>query len=168
MVPAGYSIVPCIEPAFPAYCQNAKTVHGAQTEAARLRWSKVFSLVSASQYVIHDSGHDLHQHWHRFPGTCSETCHGAATNMVQILLTVGMWLACRRYHPSFGIPGTELPDGTPQQQIWWLGQGWEWWPTLAWQFIWSWIVAPYLLVKSWHIDDTMGWRTQTIGCCIAR
>lgn len=29
-------------------------------------------------------------------------------------------------------------------------------------------VAPYLICKAWSIRDTMGWRTQTIGCCLAK
>ncbi|KIW00924.1 uncharacterized protein PV09_07667 [Verruconis gallopava] len=87
--------------------------------------------------------------------------------ILQIFLTVAMWIACRKYHPTFGIPGTELPSGTPQEQLVVLGQGWEWWPTLLWQFLWSWIVAPYLIIKSWNVHDTLGWRVQTIGCCIA-
>ncbi|KAI1854391.1 hypothetical protein JX265_012425 [Neoarthrinium moseri] len=60
--------------------------------------------------------------------------------VVQILLTVGMWLACRKYHPSFGIPGTEL-RGSFEEQLIELGRGWEWWPTVLWQAIWTWMVV---------------------------
>lgn len=51
-----------------------------------------------------------------------------------------MWLACRKYHPTFGIPGTEL-RGTLQEQILELGRGWEWWPSALWQVLWTWIVC---------------------------
>lgn len=41
------------------------------------------------------------------------------------------------------------------------------WPSIAWQFFWAWVYAPYLLWKVRNIDDVHGWRTQTIFCCIA-
>ncbi|KAF5025125.1 hypothetical protein F66182_2826 [Fusarium sp. NRRL 66182] len=85
----------------------------------------------------------------------------------QVLLTVGMWLACRKYHPTFGIPGTELRGATLPEQLVDLGRGWEWWPSVLWQVAWTWIVAPVLIWRAWGIRDTMGWRTQTIGCCIS-
>ncbi|KAG6282688.1 hypothetical protein E4U48_003524 [Claviceps purpurea] len=86
---------------------------------------------------------------------------------VQILLTIVMWLACKKYHPSFGMPGTEIKGSTFPEQLVDLGRGWEWWPSLLWQLVWTWIVAPYLIWQSWDIRDTMGWRTQTIACCTA-
>ncbi|KAG6108548.1 hypothetical protein E4U31_007573 [Claviceps sp. LM219 group G6] len=86
---------------------------------------------------------------------------------VQILLTIVMWLACKKYHPSFGMPGTEIKGSTFSEQLVDLGRGWEWWPSLLWQLVWTWIVAPYLIWHSWDIRDTMGWRTQTIACCTA-
>jgi hypothetical protein len=47
------------------------------------------------------------------------------------------------------------------------GKGWEWWPTIAWQFFWAWIVAPIVLWRSRYVSDTHGWRVQTIGCCVS-
>lgn len=47
------------------------------------------------------------------------------------------------------------------------GRGWEWWPSLFWQFLWAWIVAPIILWRSRGIKDTHGWQLQTIACCIA-
>jgi len=88
-------------------------------------------------------------------------------NLFQVAVTVGTWLACRKYHPTFGVVGTGLRHGTVDEQMWWLNQGWEWWPTIAWQFLWTWILAPIMIIRAWHIEDTLGWRTQTIGCCIA-
>ncbi|KAI1763150.1 hypothetical protein GGR53DRAFT_498275 [Hypoxylon sp. FL1150] len=87
--------------------------------------------------------------------------------VVQVLLTVGMWLACKKYHPSFGVAGTELHPGTIAEQMVELSRGWEWWPTAFWQVIWTWIVAPTLIWRAWGIRDTLGWRFQTIACCIA-
>ncbi|KAG5928309.1 hypothetical protein E4U42_000851 [Claviceps africana] len=85
----------------------------------------------------------------------------------QIFLTIAMWLACQKYHPTFGLPGTQVKGSTVPEQVADLGRGWEWWPSLLWQLVWTWIVAPYLIWRSWGIRDTMGWRTQTLGCCLA-
>ncbi|KAI1489509.1 putative GprK-type G-protein coupled receptor protein [Biscogniauxia mediterranea] len=88
--------------------------------------------------------------------------------ILQVLLTVGMWIACRKYHPTFGILGTELTPGLSiSQQLLELSRGWEWWPSALWQVIWTWIIAPILLYRAWGIRDTLGWRLQTVGCCIS-
>lgn len=29
-------------------------------------------------------------------------------------------------------------------------------------------VSPILIFQAWGVRDTMGWRTQTIACCLAR
>ncbi|KAF5723831.1 transcriptional regulatory [Fusarium mundagurra] len=59
---------------------------------------------------------------------------------VQVILTVCMWLACRKYHPTYGIPGTEIKSQTLPEQIVELGRGWEWWPSVLWQVVWTWMV----------------------------
>ncbi|KAF5859916.1 hypothetical protein ETB97_002230 [Aspergillus alliaceus] len=84
----------------------------------------------------------------------------------QLFLTVLMWVISRKWHSSWGIPGTEV-HGTPMEQAMEMGRGWEWWPSVLGQLFWSWIVAPIVLWKSRHIHDTQGWRVQTIGCAIA-
>ncbi|KAI6352173.1 hypothetical protein MCOR25_009506 [Pyricularia grisea] len=86
--------------------------------------------------------------------------------LLQLILTVTMFLVSRKYHPWFGIPGTEV-TGTPMQQSMERGRGWEWWPSIFWQFFWAWMVAPVILWKSRDIKDTQGWRLQTLACCIA-
>lgn len=78
-----------------------------------------------------------------------------------------MWLLCKKYHPSFGVAGTDIHGATLPEQLLDLGRGWEWWPSVVWQFIWAWGVAPYLIWRAWDIRDTMGWRTQTIGACLS-
>ncbi|KAK8913148.1 hypothetical protein VCV18_011620 [Metarhizium anisopliae] len=87
--------------------------------------------------------------------------------VAQVLLTVGMWFACKKYHPTYGLPGTQIKGDTLPEQLADLGRGWEWWPSVLWQVVWTWIVAPYLIWRAWGIRDTMGWRTQTIACCLA-
>ncbi|KAH7324648.1 putative GPCR GprK-type [Stachybotrys elegans] len=90
-------------------------------------------------------------------------CTGMA---FQLMLAVFMFLVSRKFHPSFGIPGTEV-HGTPSEQRAAAGRGWEWWPSVFWQFFWAWLVAPFILWKARKLNDTQGWRTQTIGCCLS-
>ncbi|VUC21972.1 unnamed protein product [Clonostachys rosea] len=85
---------------------------------------------------------------------------------IQFFLTLFMFLVSRKFHPSFGIPGTET-HGTPEEQTAQAKVGWEWWPSVFWQCIWAWLVAPYILWKARGLHDSLGWRVQTIGCCIA-
>ncbi|KAL7649202.1 hypothetical protein ACMYSQ_012429 [Aspergillus niger] len=87
-------------------------------------------------------------------------------SLVQVFLTVLMWLISRKWHSTWGIPGTEV-HGTEMQQKSEMGRGWEWWPGVFGQFFWSWIGGPVVLWKSRHIHDTHGWRVQTMGCVIA-
>ncbi|KAJ4319615.1 hypothetical protein N0V84_006251 [Fusarium piperis] len=86
---------------------------------------------------------------------------------LQLILTVTMFLLSRKFHPSFGIPGTELHPGSEEYRKSQMGKGWEWWPSVFWQFFWAWIVAPYILWQARGVNDTQGWRTQTIACCLA-
>ncbi|KAJ5102779.1 hypothetical protein N7532_003308 [Penicillium argentinense] len=86
--------------------------------------------------------------------------------LLQISLTVLMWVISRKYHSSWGIPGTEV-TGSEMAQKAEMGRGWEWWPGVVLQFFWAWVVAPVILWKSRDIHDTQGWRLQTIGCCLS-
>ncbi|CAG8251718.1 unnamed protein product [Penicillium nalgiovense] len=90
----------------------------------------------------------------------------AIAMFVQVFLTILMWLISRKYHSSWGIPGTGV-HGTPAEVLAAQGAGWEWWPGVVSQFFWSWIVAPIVLWKSRNIHDTHGWRVQTIGCAVS-
>ncbi|UNI15547.1 hypothetical protein JDV02_002071 [Purpureocillium takamizusanense] len=85
---------------------------------------------------------------------------------LQLMLTVFMYIMSRKWHSSWGIPGTEV-TGTEMEQKMQMGRGWEWWPSVFWQFFWAWIVAPVVLWKSRGIHDTQGWRVQTIGCAVS-
>ncbi|KAF1737876.1 hypothetical protein CRV24_003506 [Beauveria bassiana] len=58
---------------------------------------------------------------------------------IQVLLTVACWFAVKKYHPTYGLPGTEMKSTTLPAQLAELGRGWEWWPSLVWQFIWTWL-----------------------------
>ncbi|GFP54450.1 hypothetical protein TASIC1_0004007400 [Trichoderma asperellum] len=79
----------------------------------------------------------------------------------QLFMAVFMYLISRKWHSSWGIPGTEV-SGTEMEQKVEMGRGWEWTPSIFWQFFWAWIVAPLTLWRARDIHDTQGWRTQTI------
>lgn len=85
---------------------------------------------------------------------------------LQFALSLFMYLISRKFHPSFGIPGTEI-TGTEEYKQTQMGRGWEWWPSVFWQFLWAWVIAPYILWQARGINDTQGWRTQTIACCLS-
>ncbi|KAJ5631322.1 uncharacterized protein N7484_011422 [Penicillium longicatenatum] len=85
---------------------------------------------------------------------------------IQLFLTILMWIISRKFHSSWGIPGTEV-HGSAMAQKTAQGSGWEWWPGVAYQLLWAWVIAPIVLWKSRKINDTQGWRTQTIGCALA-
>ncbi|KAK2615667.1 hypothetical protein N8I77_002405 [Diaporthe amygdali] len=86
--------------------------------------------------------------------------------VLQLILTIVMYLLSRKFHPSFGVGGTEV-GGSPWDVNHQQARGWEWWPSIIWQFFWSWIVAPIVLWRARRIHDTLGWRTQTLACCLA-
>lgn len=67
-----------------------------------------------------------------------------------------MWLACLKYHPTYGIPGTGIRGDTLQEQMIDLGRGWEWWPTVLWQVIWTWIVSLRSLILMSHVLTQLG------------
>ncbi|KAK8041403.1 hypothetical protein PG994_014410 [Apiospora phragmitis] len=85
---------------------------------------------------------------------------------IQLALTFLIYFGSEMFHPSYGFFHVKVP-GTEQQRATLCFTGWEWWLSCVWQFFWAWIYAPYTLWKTRHIDDTYGWRIQTICCCIA-
>ncbi|GAB1309847.1 RGS domain-containing protein [Madurella fahalii] len=87
--------------------------------------------------------------------------------LIQFLVVIIIYLISRKFHPEFGIPGTEVSGSTPMEIAMQQGRGWEWWPSLFWQFLWAWVVAPVILWQSRGIHDTHGWQLQTIACCVA-
>ncbi|KAK5991325.1 hypothetical protein PT974_09606 [Cladobotryum mycophilum] len=84
----------------------------------------------------------------------------------QLFLSVFMFLVSRKFHNSFGIPGTGV-SGTYMEVKSKQGRGWEWWPSVFWQMFWAWIYAPYILFRARNLRDTQGWRLQTIACCVS-
>ncbi|KAK4248985.1 hypothetical protein C7999DRAFT_13076 [Corynascus novoguineensis] len=86
---------------------------------------------------------------------------------VQLLVVVIVYMISRKFHSDFGIPGTEVTGNSPMEIAMKQGRGWEWWPSIVWQFLWAWVFAPFILWKSRGIHDTHGWQRQTIACCVA-
>ncbi|KJZ72679.1 hypothetical protein HIM_07871 [Hirsutella minnesotensis 3608] len=84
----------------------------------------------------------------------------------QLFLTCLMYIISRKWHSSWGIPGTEVYGNAMEKKIA-QNRGWEWWPSVFWQFFWAWLVAPIILWQARSIHDTQGWRFQTIACSIA-
>ncbi|KAI1881647.1 hypothetical protein JX265_000473 [Neoarthrinium moseri] len=85
---------------------------------------------------------------------------------IELILTLIVYFGSEMFHPSYGFFNVKVP-GTEQQRATLCFQGWEWWLSIAWQFFWAWIYAPYMLWKTRNIHDTHGWRITTIWCCIA-
>lgn len=44
------------------------------------------------------------------------------------------------------MKSTTLPEQVAE-----LGRGWEWWPSLVWQFIWTWIVSDAHLKRRYTV-----------------
>ncbi len=101
-------------------------------------------------------------------------------------MVVVIYMVSRKFHADFGIAGTEVSGDSPMEIAMKQGRGWEWsvtpfstalsptltsdvtrWPSIVWQFVWAWIVAPIILWQSRGIHDTHGWQLQTIACCLA-
>ncbi|KAI3056205.1 hypothetical protein CBS147353_11223 [Aspergillus niger] len=130
--------------------------------------SRVYHVAKLQEgYIIRSSGgNDLYStrgklgvvdRFRRLAYTTKILVFVTVASLIQVFLTVLMWLISRKWHRTWGIPGTEV-HGTEMQPKW---------PGVLGQFFWSWIVGPVVLWKSRHIHDTHGWRVQTIGCIIA-
>ncbi|KAH6605540.1 regulator of g signaling superfamily, partial [Trichoderma cornu-damae] len=86
--------------------------------------------------------------------------------VILIFMAIFVYIISRKWHSSWGIPGTEV-HGTEMEQKVQMGRGWEWWPSVLWLFFWAWVVAPFTLWRARDIRDTQGWRNQTIWCAIS-
>ena len=81
--------------------------------------------------------------------------------VIQLLVTTVLYFGGRHYHSTFGFYGN--PNANPLQ----CRRGLDWIPSVAWQFIWCWVIGPYYLIKTRKIEDTHYWRIQTITSIIA-
>ncbi|KAG5915660.1 hypothetical protein E4U42_007956 [Claviceps africana] len=129
------------------------------------------------QYMKKTLGTGYHDHRPRIRKTLVARWQMLAyTNKVLIIVGLGMafhlvltvftFLVSRKFHSTWGIPGTEV-SGTVMEQRYEQGRGWEWWPSIFWQMFWAWVVAPVILWRTRGLQDCQGWRTQTIACCLS-
>lgn len=79
---------------------------------------------------------------------------------IQGCLTLILFLSSRKFHPSWGLFGQGVSKADCRL-------GFEWWPSFAWQLMWSWIYAPCLLWKIKSVKDVHAWRLQTVLCSVA-
>ncbi|KAJ4351098.1 hypothetical protein N0V95_004145 [Ascochyta clinopodiicola] len=86
--------------------------------------------------------------------------------VIQVAVTLLVFLGSEKFHPGFGLWDYTV-QGTEAELYLKCNQGWEWWMSIVWQFVWAWIYAPYMIWKSRGVRDVHGWRLQTICCCIA-
>ncbi|MCJ1256066.1 hypothetical protein MMC24_003886 [Lignoscripta atroalba] len=87
------------------------------------------------------------------------TFYVSAGMVVQVIVSLGIYLASRKFH-SFGSVSEYVGPAACRR-------GFEWVPTIAWQFIWTYFFGPYLLWKIRTIRDIYGWRRQTTIAVIA-
>ncbi|PHH62101.1 hypothetical protein CDD81_7594 [Ophiocordyceps australis] len=112
------------------------------------------------------SGRGMRARFRRLDYTSKVLVLVAAGMVVQMSVTIVMYLVSRKFHSAWGIPGTEI-HGTEMEQKMQMGRGWEWWSSVLGQFVWAWMVAPIVLCKARSIHDTQGWRLQTMVCTVA-
>ncbi|KAF3006829.1 hypothetical protein E8E13_010615 [Curvularia kusanoi] len=86
--------------------------------------------------------------------------------VAQIAVSLLIFLGSEKFHPGWGLWDYNV-KGTEAELYLKCNQGWEWWTSIVWQFVWAWIYAPYMIWKSRGVRDVHGWRLQTICCCVA-
>ncbi|KAI9809665.1 MAG: hypothetical protein M1825_000097 [Sarcosagium campestre] len=95
----------------------------------------------------------MFQKWHAMD-LVGRTYFGIGLGMtVQFVVSVAVFLASRKFH-SFGITSTA---GNATQ----CRKGWEWVPSIFWQFAWTYAFGPYVLFKIRKIQDVHHWTLQT-------
>ncbi|KAI9726347.1 MAG: hypothetical protein M1828_001621 [Chrysothrix sp. TS-e1954] len=73
---------------------------------------------------------------------------------VQVIVTFFVFFGSRRFHPTTGVFGQHVGPIACRR-------GFEWLPSVLWQFVWTWILGPYYLFRSRRIRDTHHWALQT-------
>jgi len=84
----------------------------------------------------------------------------------QVAISLLVFLGSEKFHPGWGLWDYNV-KGTEAELYLKCNQGWEWWASIVWQFVWAWIYAPYMIWKSRGVRDVHGWRLQTICTCVA-
>ncbi|KAI9773048.1 MAG: hypothetical protein M1840_008168 [Geoglossum simile] len=79
--------------------------------------------------------------------------------VVQAIAAFIIFMVSRKFH-TFGVVSH---DRGPTK----CRTGWEWLPSILWQFLWAWGIGPFVLFKIRHIKDIHMWRLQTSLCIIS-
>ncbi|KAL8867785.1 MAG: hypothetical protein Q9174_005437 [Haloplaca sp. 1 TL-2023] len=79
--------------------------------------------------------------------------------IVQLIVSLVVYNISRKFN-SYGIVSQPTLPGQCRR-------GWEWIPSVVWQFIFNFFFGPYLLFKIRNIRDAYQWRLQTIIAVIA-
>ncbi|KAH0536572.1 hypothetical protein FGG08_006556 [Glutinoglossum americanum] len=79
--------------------------------------------------------------------------------VVQAIAALIIFMVSRKFH-NFGVVSHDL--GPTKCRT-----GWEWLPSILWQFLWAWGFGPFVLFKIRHIKDIHMWRLQTSLCIIS-
>ena len=86
----------------------------------------------------------------------------AIAMVAQFIVILAVYLASRKFHPSWGSTGSS--KGVKPAEC---RQGWEWTFTALWQLIFAWVYGPYVLYKIRKINDVHYWRIQTTLCVVS-
>ncbi|KAF6219532.1 hypothetical protein HO133_004001 [Letharia lupina] len=73
--------------------------------------------------------------------------------VVQFVVSLVIYSISRQFH-DYGIVSHHTSPGMCRK-------GWEWAPSIVWQFLWNFFFGPYLLWKIKPIHDIYHWRLQT-------
>ncbi|KAL8867647.1 MAG: hypothetical protein Q9174_005521, partial [Haloplaca sp. 1 TL-2023] len=79
--------------------------------------------------------------------------------IIQLVVSLVVYNISRKFN-SYGIVSQPTSPGQCRR-------GWEWIPSVVWQFIFNFFFGPYLLFKIRNIRDAYQWRLQTIIAVIA-
>ncbi|KAL8628665.1 hypothetical protein Q9189_005613 [Teloschistes chrysophthalmus] len=78
---------------------------------------------------------------------------------IQFLVSFVVYNISRKFN-HYGIVSHHTSPGLCRR-------GWEWVPSIIWQFLWTWVCGPYVLWKIRMIRDIYHWRLQTIITVVA-
>lgn len=83
-----------------------------------------------------------------------KTCIRATIDTgIQLLVTCILYFGSRRFHATYGFFGDNVSAAECRR-------GLEWIPSVFWQFIWSAVFGPILILRTRHIHDTHYWGLQ--------
>ncbi|KAI4113464.1 MAG: hypothetical protein LQ345_005562 [Seirophora villosa] len=79
--------------------------------------------------------------------------------IIQFTVTMVVYNISRKFN-AYGIVSQPTSPGMCRR-------GWEWAPSVVWQFLWNFVFGPYLLWNIRMIRDIYNWRLQTIIAVVA-